>query len=159
MKKKKYSPKPVDPFAHWVALMGVQKMSVDDVLRAVLPVDVAVDEARKGTINKQGWQAIFNAINMIEAFIKMKIVADEDGAHEHLQETVAQILDRAKNSGTKTLYAEEINTLIDLRATYAQVLSVITQSQFFDAEEIVRKRLASVVQSNPPKGVYIISER
>jgi hypothetical protein len=159
MKKKKYKPRPINPLAYKVAMQGAAKLTVDDVLRFVLSVDVAVINARKGEIDKAGWQSIFNAINMLEAFIRMKIAFDEDGAIEHMQQTVIGILDRMKERGTKTLYAQEIETLMNIRATYAQVLSNVTHSQYFDAEEIVQKRLSNVMNQKPPRGVYIVNER
>lgn len=159
MRKKKYKPRPINPLAYKVAMQGAAKLTVDDVLRFVLPVDVAVNNARKGEIDKQGWQSIFNAINMLEAFIRMKVAFDKDGAIEHLQQTIITILDRTKQRGTKALYAEEISVLMDLRAMYAEVLAAVTHSQFFDAEEIVQKRLSRVMSEKPPRGVYIVNER
>lgn len=159
MKKKKYKPRPINPLAHRVALQGAAKLCVDDVLRFVMSLDTAVNNARTGEIDKAGWQSIFNAINMLEAFVRMKVAFDEEGAIDHLQQTVITILDRTKQRGTKTLYADEINVLMDLRAMYAEVLSTVTHSQYFDAEVIVQKRLTRVMGEKPPRGVYVLSER
>jgi hypothetical protein len=144
--------------AYMMAMQGAAKLTVDDVLRFVFPVDVAVNNARSGTIDKQGWQSIFNAINMLEELIRMRVCNDEDNMIDDLQQTVIAILERARSKGTKALYPDEITALMDLRAVYADVLAGLTHSQYYDAEASVERRLRRVLGQKPPKGVHIIEE-
>lgn len=144
--------------AYMMAMQGAAKLTVDDVLRFVFPVDIAVNKAREGNIDKQGWQAIFNAINMLEELVRMRVASDEDNMIDDLQQTVISILDRTRQRGTKALYADEVTVLMDLRAAYADVLAGLTHSQYYDAEASVERRLRRVLGQKPPKGVHIIEE-
>lgn len=144
--------------AHIMAMQGVAKLSVDDVLRFVFPVDIAVKNARDGTIDKQGWQSIFDAINMLEALIRMRVAHDEDQMIYDWQQAIIEILNRTRETGVKALEPEEVEMLMELRAVYADVLAGITHSQYYNALETVHRRLVRVRGQRPSKGVHIISE-
>jgi hypothetical protein len=148
-KRSKYKPKGTNPAAHLMAMQGAARLTTTDVLRFIAPLDAAIEAARQAKATKQNWQAVFNAINLIEALVEMKVAKDEDGAIEDLQQAVISALDRLKETGSKTLKAPEINALMDLLGLYSELLSGITHSELFDAQEKVSRRIIRVLSQGP----------
>jgi hypothetical protein len=155
-KRSKYRPKGSNPTAHLMAIQGAAKLDINDVLKFVAPLDAAVEAARQGKANKEHWQAVFNAINLIEELIRRKVAQDEDGAIEAMQQAVIDALDRLKQTGSKTLKAQEINALLDLLGVYTDLLSGITHSELFEAELGVQRRLIRVLSEGPRKGDVVM---
>jgi hypothetical protein len=155
-KRSKYRPKGVNPEAHLMAMQGSAKLNIDDVLRFAAPLDAAVEAARQGKATTQHWQAVFNAINLIEELIRKKVAQDEDGAIEAMQQAVIDALDRLKSTGSKTLKAQEISALLDLLGVYTDLLSGITHSELFEADLGVKRRLIRVLKQGPRKGEVVL---
>jgi hypothetical protein len=155
-KRSKYRPKGSNPTAHLMAIQGAAKLDINDVLKFVAPLDAAVEAARQGKANKEHWQSVFNAINLIEELIRRKVAQDEDGAIEAMQQAVIDALDRLKQTGSKTLKAQEINALLDLLGVYTDLLSGITHSELFEAELGVQRRLIRVLSEGPRKGDVVM---
>lgn len=130
-------------------MQGAARLTTTDVLRFIAPLDAAIEAARQAKATKQNWQAVFNAINLIEALVEMKVARDEGGAIEDLQQAVISALDRLKQTGSKTLKAQEINALMDLLGLYSELLSGITHSELFDAQEKVSRRIIRVLAQGP----------
>lgn len=155
-KRSKYRPKGSNPAAHLMAMQGAARLTTTDVLRFIAPLDAAVEAARQAKATKQNWQAVFNAINLIEALVEMKVAKDEGGAIEDLQQAVISALDRLKATGSKTLKAQEINALMDLLGVYSDLLSGITHSELFEAELGVQRRLIRVLSQGPRPGEIVV---
>lgn len=155
-KRSKYRPKGSNPTAHLMAIQGASKLDINDVLKFVAPLDAAVEAARQGKATKENWQAVFNAINLIEELIRRRVATDEDGAIEAMQQAVIDALDRLKSTGSKTLKAQEINALLDLLGVYTDLLSGITHSELFEAELGVQRRLIRVLSEGPRKGEVVM---
>ena len=155
-KRSSYRPKGSNPKAHLMAIQGASKLNINDVLKFVAPLDAAVEAARQGKATKENWQAVFNAINLIEELVRRKVATDEDGAIEAMQQAVINALDRLKSTGSKTLKAQEINALLDLLGMYTDLLSGITHSELFEAELGVQRRLIRVLSEGPRKGEVVM---
>ena len=148
-KRSKYKPKGTNPAAHLMAMQGAARLTTTDVLRFIAPLDAAIEAARQAKATKQNWQAVFNAINLIEALVEMKVARDEGGAIDALQQAVISALDRLKETGSKTLKAQEISALMDLLGLYSELLAGITHSELFDAQEKVSRRIIRVLAQGP----------
>lgn len=144
MKKKKYHPKPVNPLAHIVAMQGAALLTRDDVIRCSLNVHSAVEAISQGRGTKELWQDIFMAINIMEEMVRMK-KAEDNGALDEMQNTVVAILDRQQQTGTKALRSDELATLRDVAATYADLLAGMTHAELFTAHERTRARIRRVL--------------
>jgi hypothetical protein len=132
-----------------MAMQGAARLTTTDVLRFIAPLDAAIEAARQAKATKQNWQAVFNAINLIEALVEMKVARDEGGAIDALQQAVISALDRLKETGSKTLKAQEISALMDLLGLYSELLAGITHSELFDAQEKVSRRIIRVLAQGP----------
>lgn len=151
-KRKAYRPKPVNPLAHMAAIVGTRPLERDDILRFVAPIDAAVEAAREARAGRDEWRAVFGAINVIEELILMGVAQDEHGAIEDMQRAVVSALDRAKATGIKALKADELSLLVELRATYTDLLCGITHRQLYDAAARSEARVARVLRHGPRAG-------
>ncbi len=155
-KRSKYRPRGANPQAYLMAIQGAAKLDINDVLKFVAPLDAAIEAARQAKATKEHWKAIFNAINLIEELVRMKVAQDEDGAIEAIQQAVIDVLDRLKQTGSKTLKAQEIGALLDLLGVYSDLLSGITHSELFAAELGVQRRLVRVLSEGPKPGEIVV---
>lgn len=145
--RKKYRPRPVNPVAYLTGIMGAALLTRDDVIRFSEEVHAAVDAARQGKADKPHWQSIFTAINLMDELIRMRLAKDVDGAIGQMQHTVAVILNRSAERGTKALLPDELATLRDIAATFTDLLAGLTHAQLFAAQERVDRKILQALRT------------
>lgn len=139
-KRSSYRPRGVNPKAHMMAMQGAMKLGRDDQLIMAGRVSGAVEAAGQGLATQEQWGHIFDALNMIEALAHLGLVQDSAEFVQAHQTNIVQVLGRKKSTGSATLRAEELKQLQDLSGTWAQVLAVVTHSEYFQAQErVIRK--------------------
>jgi len=143
-KRSKYRPKGVNPAAHIMAIMGAARMSVTDALIRAEAVKLEVESACAGSATVADWRGIFDAVNMAEQLVRMK-VADGLEAIEALQAMVEAIMDRQRDTGTRALHKAERDALRDFAADYAGLLSGVTQQQYMLAQRGVEDRIRRIL--------------
>ena len=154
-KRSKYKPKPINTAAHLVAIQGACKLDRSDAIRFSMRVQDAVNLISKGQADKQHWQEIFSAINIMEALVIMGKAKDEGGAIEQMQTAVIDVLDRTKKTGTKALYPHELATLRDIVAAYTDLLCEVTHSELFEASDMSKKRILRALQGKDPEAKIV----
>lgn len=154
--RKKYRPRGVSTNPLQIAMQGVCFLTRPDIEIRVTPVRQAVDLIRIGKAGKDQWQALFDALNMIEQFAHMPGILSGDTRAwvEVQQETIVAILDRQRD-GARALYAAEIDDLDALSDMWESVLTNVTHRQYFEAEEATHKRLLAILRSKTP-GVRVL---
>lgn len=145
--RKKYRPRGVNPVSYLATIMGAALLTRDDVIRFAENVHAAVDAVRQGNAEKHHWQSIFNAINLMDELIRMRLAQDPHGVIGEMQGTVSAILTRAAERGTKALLADELATLRDIAATFTDLLSGLTHAQLFNAQERVDHKIAHALRT------------
>lgn len=143
-KRSSYRPKGVNPTAHLMAMMGAAALSRTDVLIRAERVRLAVDQACMGQATPADWRQVFDAVNMAEQFIRMKIAQGKEMV-DGLQDTIEAIHDRQRATGTKALHADERAILRDFAADYATILSGVTQQQYMQAQRGVEDRVRRIL--------------
>lgn len=155
--RKKFTPKwGRSPNNLFVAIQGSRLLSKDDQAAEALRLQLAFEEIAKGQGGKEQWQQMFDAMNMIEEWSRVPKIMR--GAHDFVMSTQAAIvgiLDRQKESGSKALYAHELQALCDLVGVWTDCLSVVTHADYFKAQERVAKRLQAILRSKTP-GVRVV---
>lgn len=146
-KRKRYRPTGVNPVSYLSTIMGVALLTRDDVLRFAENVHAAVDEVRQGSAQKHHWQSIFNAINLMDELIRMRLAKDEQGLIVDMQSTISAILDRLTSRGTKALLPDELTTLRNIAATFTDLLSGLTHAQLFTAQQRVDRKVAQALRT------------
>ena len=154
-KRSKYKPKPVNMMAHLVAMQGACKLTRTDAIRFSMQVQDAVTLISQGQATKQHWQELFSVINIMEALVMMGKAKDEDKAIEQMQTAVIDILDRTKKTGSKALYPNELATLREIVATYADLLCEITQSELFAASQMSEERIIRALKGKDPTARFV----
>lgn len=155
--RKKFTPKwGRSPNNLFVAIQGARFLSKDDQAAEALRIQLAVDEIAKGQGQKEQWQQVFDAMNMIEEWSRVpKIMRGATDFVRSTQEVIIGVLDRQKATGSKALHADELRALRDLVGVWTDCLSVVTHSDYFKAQERVSKRLQAILRSKTP-GVRVV---
>lgn len=155
-KRSSYRPKGVNPIAHLMAMMGAAALSRDDVLRRAMRLRLAVDEACIGRATPDDWRQVFDAVNMAEQLIRMKLCAGREVV-EGLQETIEAIHDRQRTTGTKALHQAERAMLQSFAVDYADILGGVTQQQYMLAQRGVEDRIRRILSGERiPASVRVV---
>ncbi len=154
--RKKYRPRGVSVETWRIAMQGAMKLLPRDQEARVAPIRDAVDKISKGQAGKEDWQGVFDALNMLEQFSRMPKVMRGAADYVHSMQTViVGVLDRQRASGSKALYPGELEDLRGFVDQWAEVLSVVTHREYFEAEEKTHQRLVSILRSKTP-GVRVV---
>lgn len=143
-KRSKYTPKPVNPLAYLVAIDGTKPLPIADQIKRASALREAVDKVCQGRATIPDWRFVFDAINMAEQWIRMKL-AQGINEIECLQDMVENIMDRQKNTGTKALNLQEREALSAFAANYAELLGQVTMAEYARAQEGVEDRVRRVL--------------
>lgn len=155
-KRSAYRPKGVNPQAHLLAMMGAACLSRDDVLIRASRLRLAVDQACIGQATAADWRLIFDAVNMAEELIRMKLCAGREVV-EGLQEAIEAIHNRQRATGTRALHQAERATLLNFAADYAGILSGVTQQQYMLAQRGVEDRIRRILSGERiPASVRVV---
>ena len=155
-KRSSYRPKGINPNAHIMAMMGAAALSTTDVLLRAERVSLSVRQACIGQATAADWRQIFDAVNMAEQFIRMKLAAGREVV-EGLQDLIEAIHDRQRDTGTKALRQAEKEMLQDFAADYACILSGVTQQQHMLAQRAVEDRVRRILSGERiPASVRVV---
>lgn len=154
--RKQYKPKGVSIESWKIAIQGSCLLSKSDQESRVNLLSEAIGKIARGQGSKEIWQAVFDCMNMLEAFSRMpKVMRNANDYIESMQAVIVGLLDRQKQTGTKALYPSELIDLRGLVDTWRDVLSTVTHAEYFQAEERTHQRLKAILASKTP-GVRIV---
>lgn len=155
-KRKAYRPKHVNPQSWLIAMKGACKLTLTEQLTRSAKVRASVEElcASRGQLST--WGDIFDTINLIEAMEHVGVIKDAREFVEAHQQNLVEVMDRHRATGSNVLRPVECALLRDLAATWAEVLAEVTCSQYFQAEERVRRKVAAVLRGKPAPGVRVL---
>lgn len=155
-KRSTYRPKGVNPTAHLMAMMGAARLSTTDALRRAQALHDHVAEICAGRASDADWRGLFDAVNMAEQLISMRVASGREAVNE-LQQQVIAICDRQRETLTRALYPAEVLALRDFAADYAGLLSGVTQQQYLRAQLRVEDRIRRVLSGERiPASVRVV---
>jgi hypothetical protein len=155
--RKKYTPKNINPASWQIGFQGSFKLSVHDALLRAEKLNIAVDEIITGKNTVTNWRDIFNALNMAEMWVRQGVInAESKDAIEETQSSIVDIHGRLAQ-GTKALYPGEIAQLHGFCEDYADILTHVTHSQYFKAEQAVERKLRQILSGNVNNDVVMQS--
>ena len=143
-KRSKYRPTGANPSAYLIAIMGAARMSTTDALVRAQALHAQVEAACGGRATPADWRGIFDAVNMAEQWMRMKVAAGID-IIESLQVTIESLIARQRETGSKALHQAEKNALMGFSADYAGLLSGVTQQQYLIAQRGVEDRIRRIL--------------
>ena len=143
-KRSSYRPKGVNPTAHIMAMMGAARLTTTDVLIRAERVHLAVAQACIGAATNDDWLQVFDAINIAEQLIRVKLAAGRDVV-AGLQDMIVAILDRQRGTPSRALHLDEKCALRDFSADYVGLLSGVTQQQYMIAQRGVEDRIRRIL--------------
>lgn len=137
---KAYRPRSVNPLAHLVAIQGASLIARDDRLAWISKVHDALAAVRTGSASKDHWTIIFDVVNLLEEFCRMRICRDEHGLVRDAQCAAQSILERQAATGVRAARAAELAALGDALTGYADVMAAVTHAQLFECQERIEAR-------------------
>ncbi len=149
-KRSKYRPRPVNPEAHLVAMMGAAWLSRNDQTVWALQIDSAVTAVARGQAGEAEWRCIFDSVNLVEELVRMRLASDPAGLVQAAQDACLAILDRQRDSGKRAVRAGELAALQELRAAWVSLMANITQGERFRAGEAVARRVRHALAGGMP---------
>lgn len=156
-KRSKYRPRGVNPQAHLMALQGACKLALDDQVLQGQRVALALDVISRGQGTEADWREVFDAVNVAEELVRMRLVPRE--AMETIlavQTVVVTILDRQRATGTRALRAAELTALRAFAADWAGLVGEITHQELFRAQMAVAARVRRVLAGNVHPGERVV---
>ena len=158
MKKRGRQPKhAANPLAFMTAIRGTMALDTHDQLTRAARVRASVDQLIKGDNSAPIWRDIFDAVNMLIAFGRSKVIktgAKELG--EELMGTVAAAMDRQKATGSNCLRPVEIDSLRYMCQVWADVLSIVSCREYFEAEQMVVRVVGNALRQGSHGSVRVL---
>ena len=154
-KRSTYRPRGVNPTAHLMAIHGAALLSKDDRTIWALQMREALDAVREARATRQHWDTIFDAVNLAEELVRMRLASDPSGVIRDAKQACADIIQRMQTTGTRAARAGELAALWDLEAAMIDILAGITHAERFRAEERIRARTAAALAGGIPGAVVV----
>jgi len=157
MTRKKYRPKhAANPLAYMTAIQGAHKLCAHDQLTRAARVRSSVELLGSSKGGVPEWRDVFDALNMIEAFAHAGLVRDAREFVDEHQASIVAAMDRQRSTGSNVLRPVELQLLRDLAATWADVLSVVTCREYFEAEERVKRKVRQALAKGSHGSVRVV---
>lgn len=156
--RKQYRPKHINPLAYKLGIQGAAKLDIDEQVTRAEMLRGAVDAIAAGKGDAAEWQKVFSTVNLLAAIgdLPGAPMRGADDFISRVQDTVADVMDRVRETGSSTLYAEEITLLRDLQGVWADVLSVVSCRELFQASERVSASYKRACAGQPPAGTRVV---
>lgn len=156
-KRSAYRPRGINPTAHMMAMQGACRLNADDAAQRAVRVRMALDVISRGRGTTADWRELFDAVNLAEELVRMRLVPREaQDTVSQVQAVVVAVLDRQRATGTRALRAPELATLRDFSADWADVCGGITHRELFEAEERVARRVRRVLAGHVHAGERVV---
>lgn len=141
-KRSSYKPRGVNPEAWKVGMRGALKLSTADQIRTLQAVRDGVEDLVKCKPSRAAWSAVFDCINLIEAFAANGVI--KTGGRdlvEVLQQHVLAAMERQRATGSNVLRPCEAASLWEMLQAYGQVLAICTHRELFEAMGRVERKV------------------
>jgi hypothetical protein len=155
--RKAYRPKRKNNAAHIVAMTGAAWLTEDSIEPRCRKLEDAVSHCSQARGSIAHWRILFDAVNLLQALIELKVCT---GDVAPIQELIETVLDRTAETGSSALHHHERQQLAELVDVHREVISQVTFAQLFRAQERVaettRRALAS---GGREQGVRVIDPK
>ena len=159
MKKRGRQPRHIaNPQSFMVAMMGARSLDTNDQLSIAFKVRESVDKLISGDNSNPVWRDIFDTVNMLIAFGKMKVI--KTGAKDlgdELMDAVEGAMNRQKETGSNCLRPCEIDSLKYMATLWANVLQVVSCREYYEAEQKVLRVTENALRKGSHGSIRLLS--
>lgn len=149
-RSKRYKPYGINHKAHLVAMQGASLLSLDDRTAWALTLEGAISAIRTATASEADWCTVFDAVNLVEQLVRMRLAPDTYGLVQAAQDACEAITDRQRSTGVRAARASELAALTDLRASFVGLMDGITHSERLAADQAVARRVQHALAGGIP---------
>ena len=155
-KRSSYRPKGINPQAFQMAMRGICFLDTVDQLKRAAPVRMSVELLVQSKGNKDDWRAVFYALNMLAALARIGVVRHANTFVSEQATGITALLSRHLTTGSNVLRSLECQLLRDLSAVWADVLAVVTCSEFYAADMRVTRTVAQASTGGRHPSVQVL---
>ena len=148
---KRYKPYGINPRVHEVAIQGASLLSLDDRATWAVALEGAISAIRTATATEADWCTVFDAVNLVEQLVRMRLAPDTDGLVQAAQDACLAITDRQRSTGVRAARAAELGALTDLRASFVGLMDGISHSERLAADHAVKRRVEAALAGGVPR--------
>jgi len=150
--RKKYKPRPVSLHPVQIAADAAAYLTLAEIEANSSGVDAAVSAIKAATAKREHWQALFDALNLIEAFGQMgkKIMPVWREWHLSAQDLCVTITDR-RQYGVMALHTDEIKLLQSIADTWREIMQQTTRGQYRQAIDAAERKIRQALMRRDDK--------
>jgi hypothetical protein len=140
-----------------LAIAGSSKLNAFDQLTRATRVNSAVEMLADCRGGADEWRNVFEAINMIEAFGKLRVI--KSGARELVAEAQSMsvaAMDRQRATRSNVLRPVEVEALRSVSDAWAALLDVVSCNEYFRAEEMVKRKVKQALSRGSHGNVRVL---
>lgn len=158
-KRKAYRPRPPNPAAVQVAMMGCTVLSRADQDRFTGSARTALNNLRFGNNCEHAWRALADTFNVAEALAINGICSDAEShrAFSMAQDALSEVLKQHNESRSWTLRAWQIVAFEEAIDRHAIQLRFCSMREYAKALEQVRERVRQALAGNASAGTAVLS--
>jgi len=156
--RKAYTPKPVHLNAIERAITGAALLPAAEVASVKTNMALSLLTFGRGIACPQHWVSMADALNMAESLAAGRICSDEASRAKIVagQEALAAVMLRHNAGKSWTLYAAEHTALQDALWLHGVQLDHASHTEYEQALEHTRHRIAAARAGNAPRGAIVI---
>lgn len=156
-KRSSYRPRGANPNAWKVGIQGAMRLSLTDQIKTLAKVRDAVEALADCCPSKEAWAHVFDCVNLLEAFSKLRVIKEGGAAYvTELQTLVASALGRQRDTGSNVLRPAEVSALREMVSIYGDVLATCTHRELFEAIERVERKVAQALAMGSHGSVQVL---
>ena len=150
--RRKYKPRPISLEPWLVAADSAAYLTADEVKAGSWMVDAGTQAIITATDTHDSWRAIFEALNLIEAFGQQgkAILPVWREWHSSCQDLCVTITNRRKG-GVLALHAEEVQQMQSIATTWRDVLTQSTRGQYREALDTAERKIVQALARRDDK--------
>lgn len=156
-KRSRYRPRPVNVLAHMQAIADAHVPPLDYRAGWAAKLAQCVDAVRRGTATQDDWAEVFDACNLLQELVAMRIAQDVDGCVQAAMDACAAIVNRQVDTGVRAARASELQALYDMQRNWCDLMDNVSLAERDRAIKRFRARHQHIARGGAvPPGVRVI---
>ncbi len=153
--RKRYVPKRVANDPVLVAITRAIALTPERRAQLFDPIRAAFEAARRGQLTKAGWRDLADAVNVGEQLARRGIASDRVGDFLAAMKVLADLIERAEERGTWTMYPAEISALELVVEIHRIQLEHCSQGELMESIAAVRRWVTEAKRGNYTPGARV----
>lgn len=156
-KRSRYRPRPVNLLAHMQAIADAHVPPLDYRARWAAKLALCIAAIRCGTATQDDWAEVFDACNLLQELVAMRIAQDVHGCVQAAMDACAAIVNRQVDTGIRAARASELQALCHIVHEWVDLMDNVSLAERDRAIKRFRARHEHIARGGAvPPGVRVI---